>query len=105
MSDIKFTITSKELLDRQGLRIKSNGNWWSVKTCPFCDGGKQKQVYTFGVHKIDGNYNCLRTKCGEASNFWNLLKFFDLNPSDYIDKDKSTNSKKKSKRYIYRKTI
>lgn len=106
MGDIKYSITPQEVLEQQGLKLKSNGNWWSLQLCPFCDGGRSGQQYTFGVHKFDGNYNCLRTTCGEASNFWNLLKHYGYNPVEYIDKQKSTNNygkKKKDKKFIYRR--
>lgn len=97
MDDIKYIITAQELLDQEGLKYKSNGSWWTLRKCPFCDGGRANQEWTFGVHKKDGNYNCFRSSCGAASSFWNLLKHFGKEPKEYIDKNNSTYSKKKKK--------
>jgi len=108
MSDkLEYTITPQELLSERGVIFSRRGSWYSCKYCPFCEGGRTKQVYTFGVRVDDYNYNCLRTTCGAAGSFWTLLQHFGYEPKEYIKKKayKPTEGTKKSapKRYIYRR--
>lgn len=103
--NIRYTITPQEVLDQEGIKWSLKGNWLSVKYCPFCHGGRTRQVYTFGIHKDDYNYNCLRTTCGQASNFWNLLLHFGYNPKLYIKHEGFNQSKTKTqkKSFVYRR--
>lgn len=103
--EIKFTIKPDELLSMQNIKFHRRGNWYSCKICPFCEGGRHGQQYTFGVRVDDYNYHCLRTTCGASGNFWMLLKHFGLNPKDYVDKENSkfnNKKRKQSKKFIYR---
>ncbi len=103
---LKYNITPEELLKNQGYKYSIKGQWLSVKYCPFCTGGKTKQQYTFGIHRFDYNYNCLRTTCGQASSFWNLLIHFGLDPKEYIDKTQPSHKNPhvtKKPGYIYRR--
>lgn len=102
---LKYTITPERLLDEQGYKYSVKGNWLSVKYCPFCDGGRTRQQYTFGVHRFDYNYNCLRTTCGNASNFWHLLIHFGYDPKQYVEKSSNSygSQRKKKSGYIYRR--
>ncbi len=102
---IEWNINPGDLLRMQGLTFSKSGNWYTVLKCPFCDGGKSGQIYTFGVRTDDYNYHCLRKKCGNSGNFWKLLEFFGLDPKEYIltkTKVKAYNkSKVIKKNYIY----
>lgn len=103
---LEYTISPGELLTQQGVKFSQKGNWLSVKYCVFCQGGRTKQVYTFGVRVDDYNYNCLRTTCGAAGSFWSLLEHFGYNPREYVKKQgfiKSSNIKEKKKKFIYRR--
>lgn len=103
---LEYTITPKQLLDEFSVKYSQRGSWYSCKYCPFCEGGRSKQVFTFGVRVDDYNYNCLRTTCGAAGSFWTLLEHFGKNPKDYVvNKSKKfpTTSTKKTKGYIYRR--
>jgi hypothetical protein len=104
---IEYTITPSQLLSEQGVKFSQKGNWFSCQYCPFCQGGQTKQVYTFGVRVDDYNYNCLRTTCGAAGSFWSLLQHFGYDPKEYVKRKefsyKSSEKKKSSKRFIYRR--
>jgi twinkle protein len=103
--DIEYTITPQEVLDSEGIKYSTKGNWLSVKYCPFCHGGQTKQVYTFGIHKFDFNYNCLRTTCGAASNFWNLLIHFGYDPKQFVKRRSHSQKPDRARKssYVYRR--
>ena len=99
---IEYNITPAQFLREIGWSFTSRGKWLGLKSCPFCGGGNQRDVFTFAVHSIDGNYFCHRSKCGEKGSFWALIKSQNLNPADYQNRDsKKGNSKKGKKKFIY----
>jgi len=44
--------------------------------CPFCNGGKNRDKYTFALNIEKRTYNCLRGSCNRAGTFNQLLKEF-----------------------------
>jgi hypothetical protein len=102
---IQYTITPADFLKSVGVSYRQSDNWLGIKVCPFCGGGDKKQTHTFAVHAVDGNYSCLRTKCGVKSSFWNLMLHYGHDPKQYIKRtDKSYRpEKKKVTRFIYGK--
>jgi len=97
---IEWNIKPEQFLREQGLRTQKSGNWLRLKHCPFCDGGHHRDILSFAIHSVDGNYTCLRTKCGEKGNFWNLILHFGKNPKDYVERF-SKKGKKKKKKFVY----
>lgn len=53
------------------------------KYCPFCNGGDNKDTYTFAMNLEDGAYNCLRGKCGARGSFFEILRKFNLLKSKF----------------------
>lgn len=98
---ISFNITPADFLREIGWQFKLRGEWLSLKYCPFCQGGSSRDVFTFAVHKLDGNFFCHRSKCGMSGNFWKLIELNNRNPRDYIGERQQ--SKKRQKKYIYGK--
>lgn len=103
MSDIEYSITPQELLEKQGIQFKRANNWLGLKLCIFCSGGSSKQQHTFAVHEKDGNFNCLRTKCGKSGSFWSLLQHFGYNPKDFIKHHGTKQKKLSTSRFVYGK--
>ena len=104
---VEFTLTPEEFLQELGINYKRREDWLGLKWCLFCFGGESKQVHTFAIHAIDGNYSCLRTKCGVKGSFWNLMLHYGYNPVNYIKRtDKSFKpkpEKREKTRFIYGK--
>lgn len=44
--------------------------------CPFCNGGRNADAYTFAVNKYNGTYNCKRGSCGKKGSFRDLCNHF-----------------------------
>lgn len=103
VNEIEFSITPEDFLREIGWSFSKRGSWLSLKNCPFCSGGQHRNVFTFAVHSVDGNYFCHRTKCGEKGNFWNLIQSQGKDPKQYLaDGGKGKKPKKKGKKkYIY----
>lgn len=59
-------------------QIKEKGNEIHALYCPFCNGGKNKDKYTFAINKDTGAYNCLRGTCGETGNIYTLAKYLRI---------------------------
>lgn len=108
MSDIVFSIKPREFLDKISAKYKVNGYWLGFYLCPFCGGGDHGlDKWTFAVHSIDGNYNCLREKCDAKGSFWGLIQYFGHDPKQYLAKGgiapKRFTKKGKPKRFVYGK--
>lgn len=97
-----FRITPAEFLREIGWNFKPRREWLSLKNCPFCGGGNSRDVFTFAVHSIDGNFFCHRSKCGESGSFWKLIELNNRNPRDYLGERQEF---KKKKNFIYGKQI
>jgi hypothetical protein len=84
---IPFTITPEELARRAGWRYKvRSSKWLDVARCPFCRGGEHGDEHTFIIHRTDGNYACLRSKCGARGSFWKLIEHAGFNPRDFVER-------------------
>ncbi len=104
MISTEFTITPAEFLDRIGWQFKKRGNWLSLKICPFCEGGRSGDQFTFVVHAADGNYSCQRSKCGASGSFWRLMETRQYNPRDFLTEgDKKPKNRKRKKKFVYGK--
>src|SRR5690554_2065140 len=59
-------------------QFREKGNEIQALYCPFCNGGRHKDKYTFGINKVTGAYNCLRGSCGEVGNLHTLGKYLGV---------------------------
>lgn len=46
--------------------------------CPYCNGGKNKDKYTFAINRVTGAFNCLRGSCGETGNIYTLGEYLGV---------------------------
>lgn len=73
-----------ELANKHFGDFKIRNGQVQTKYCPFCNGGENKDTYTFAVGLYNGMYNCARGKCcgalgdgrGTEGNFKQLANFF-----------------------------
>lgn len=74
--------------DLQGLIYKLNaetkikGSEIEFKYCPFCNGGSNRDQWTFSVNRTSGASNCLRSSCSWKGAFVELAREFNY-PLDY----------------------
>ncbi|MGV8979921.1 bifunctional DNA primase/helicase [Clostridium sp.] len=62
---------------------REKGKEIEAKYCPFCNGGKNKDTYTFSINRDKHTYNCLRGKCGEKGAFKELCDGYGVE-ADYF---------------------
>lgn len=98
MDKILYLITPADLLSELGWKYRRKGKWFVLSICPFCDGGHKRDAQTCIVHTSDGNFSCLRSKCGAAGSFWNLLESNGYDPKEFIDRS----APKPKKRWMYK---
>lgn len=55
---------------------KENGEELEFKYCPYCHGGEHRDKKTFSINLKDGQFKCLRGKCGKSGNIFTLAKDF-----------------------------
>lgn len=101
---MKFNITPSEVLQQLGWKYKQKGNWLVLPHCPNCQGGEHRDIGTFAVHAMDGNFFCHRAKCGYRGTFWGLLLSIGEDPKEYLISDESYPKRPKTEKkrgYIY----
>lgn len=60
-----------------GIQTKQKGDELQFITCPYCNGGGNKDRGTFSINLRTGQYKCLRSSCSVAGNMISLAKEFD----------------------------
>jgi len=60
------------------IRHAKGGAEITPEYCPFCNGGNNKDKYTFAMNSETGLFNCARGTCGEKGNFNRLLKHYNI---------------------------
>lgn len=57
-----------------GADVKDDGDEVQFKYCPYCNGGANRDKYTFAVNRLNGKFNCLRSTCGKQGHFVTLAR-------------------------------
>ena len=61
----------------RGDETRQKGKELEFKYCPYCNGGGNRDEYTFSINLDSGAYCCLRASCGEHGHFVELCRDFD----------------------------
>ena len=61
-----------------GAETKHKGDELQFKLCPYCNGGRNKDQYTFSMNERTGLFNCARGTCGRKGHFIQLCRDFDF---------------------------
>ena len=61
----------------RGDETRQKGKELEFKYCPYCNGGGNRDEYTFSINLDSGAYCCLRASCGEQGHFVELCRDFD----------------------------
>ena len=69
-------ITPMQFADKYMQPYKKHGPEITSLYCPFCQGGRKNDKYTFSLNEDKLTYVCHRGKCGERGHFTQLLKHF-----------------------------
>jgi len=77
---------------------KVNGDELVPVHCPFCEGGRNSDKYTFALNAEKLTYNCKRGSCGVSGTFNQLL-------SEYNEKQEFELRKPKAKNYTPPETV
>jgi len=72
-----------EFADKYLRPYKVKGNEVLPLFCPYCQGGKNKDRYTFALNIEKETYNCKRGSCNVSGTFWKLCKDFGETSKNY----------------------
>lgn len=80
-------MNEREFADRYlgQYRIKKNGNEYEARFCPFCNGGKHNDQYTFSINEDKHTYVCMRGNCGERGTFKELCEKYNEEADYYLE--------------------
>jgi twinkle protein len=67
----------KEFVSKHFGQYREKGNEIQTVYCPFCNGGKNNDKYTFSVNSETGAYNCLRGTCGVKGSYRALMELYE----------------------------
>ena len=65
---------------------RTNGTEIRPMLCPYCDGGRNRDKYTFSVNADTGAFNCKRGSCGIAGNVRQLAEHLGVDISMHDDR-------------------
>lgn len=68
----------REFARSGGYETREKGEELEFKYCPYCNGGQNKDKYTFSINMISGAYKCLRSSCDVQGHFVELCRDFDF---------------------------
>ena len=77
MSYYEFKEEDAEEFARQHGPYKRNGNQLVFTRCPYCEGGRHKDKFTFAIDLKTGQFNCKRGSCNAKGNIITLAKDFE----------------------------
>lgn len=60
-----------------GYETREHGDELEFKFCPYCNGGNNRDKYTFSVNLVSGAFKCLRASCNHDGHFVELCRDFD----------------------------
>ena len=65
-----------ECAKASGSQTKQRGDELQFLYCPYCNGGKNKDKYSFSINLISGQFKCLRSSCSVSGNMLTLAAEF-----------------------------
>lgn len=92
-----------------GAKTKIKGKELNFQYCPYCNGGKRKDKFTFSINLDDGRYSCLRSSCSVKGNMITLSRDMGFELSEdfvryyNVDNYNSTNFRKFKEAHIQSK--
>lgn len=65
-----------EFARASGIQTKQRGDELQFLYCPYCNGGKNRDKYSFAINLISGQFKCLRSSCSVSGNMLTLAAEF-----------------------------
>lgn len=65
-----------EFARASGIQNKQRGDELQFLYCPYCNGGKNRDKYSFAVNLNNGQFKCLRSSCSVSGNMLTLAADF-----------------------------
>ena len=65
-----------EFARQSGSHARQRGDELQFPYCPYCNGGKNRDKYSWAMNLITGQFKCLRASCSVSGNIGTLLKDF-----------------------------
>lgn len=65
-----------EFARASGIQTKQRGDELQFLYCPYCNGGKNRDKYSFAINMLSGQFKCLRSSCSVSGNMLTLAAEF-----------------------------
>lgn len=59
-----------------GIQTSQKGDELQFLYCPYCNGGKNRDKYSFSINLVTGQFKCLRSSCSVSGNMLSLSREF-----------------------------
>ena len=84
MSIYEFKTEDAERFAREHGPFRNRGNELVLERCPYCNGGKKPDRFTFSLNSKTGLYQCKRSSCGAQGNMIELARDFNFDLGEEV---------------------
>ena len=70
----------------RGIQTRKQNDELMFLQCPYCNGGKHRDKYTFSINLRNGTFNCLRSSCSVKGNMITLARDFNFQISEDVSR-------------------
>lgn len=95
-----------EFARASGIQTKQRGDELQFLYCPYCNGGKNRDKYSFAINMLSGQFKCLRSSCSVSGNMLTLAAEFSwFSLGNDVEAYYQTGRQKKYRRFSQMQTI
>lgn len=95
-----------EFARASGIKTKQRGDELQFLYCPYCNGGKNRDKYSFAINMLSGQFKCLRSSCSVSGNMLTLAAEFSwFSLGNDVEAYYQTGRQKKYRRFSQMQTI
>ena len=107
MGDYEFKESDAlEFARASGIQTKQRGDELQFLYCPYCNGGKNRDKYSFAINMLSGQFKCLRSSCSVSGNMLTLAAEFSwFSLGNDVEAYYQTGRQKKYRRFSQMQTI
>lgn len=89
-----------EFARASGIQNKQRGDELQFLYCPYCNGGRNRDKYSFAINLTNGQFKCLRSSCSASGNMLTLATDFSwFSLGNDVDAYYQTGQQKKFRKF------
>lgn len=82
----------RQFSNEVGISSKPKGNELVFKFCPYCNGGANRDKFTFSINTTTGQFQCKRSSCSRQGNLITLAEDFNFDLGDEYNRRYNINN-------------